>query len=332
MNETKKALIRKTLERHYEAYRQHLRDTDAFEPIACDCKLDKLVIVTSAAPRAAIHGIPGFRFLRRYPVKPPHPGEFVPYKWVARIAGVNSIREVVICYDRQAGWLAPARIIVTARDAIGLQFADVCSVFELLSNPQLVDVEIALDFPINSVIDVAFVERHAIFGKSQPRNVGKHPLYSNYGTRVGSKFVRSYAKFEIQRHRVEPNFHRRDLKRFGIKDIFNLHTLADILPRHIFFAQLSRAKLEQNLHRQDFSIQKQQAILREAEKLERNLCQALKYLRRTARLKNTRRLLSPLDDLNRVVLAAINKWAEEWAANYPVQKVSDYLRQTQSWM
>jgi hypothetical protein len=317
MNETKKARNQKTLERHYQTYRQHLRDTDAFEPIACDCKLDRIVAAASVVPTAAIQNIPGFRLRRRYPVKPQRRGDFVPYGWAARIAGTGSIREVVIYSDRQAKWLAPAKIIVIARDALGLQFADACSVFELLSNPQLIDVEIALDFPINSLVDVAFVERHAIFGKSQPRNVGKNPLYSNYGTRVGSKFVRSYAKFEIQRHRVEPNFHRRDLKRFGIKDIFNLHTLADILPRHIFLAQLSRTKLEQNLHRQDFSIQKQQAILREAEKLERNLCRTLKYLRRTARLKNTRRLLSPLDDLNRVVLAAINKWAAEWAASYP---------------
>lgn len=56
---------RKRQEQGYQAERQQLRDTDTFEPVACDCKLDK-VVIASSAPTAAIHGIPGFRFLLGY--------------------------------------------------------------------------------------------------------------------------------------------------------------------------------------------------------------------------------------------------------------------------
>ena len=90
MIETKKVLTRKTWEVHYEAYRQHLRDTDAFEQLACVGRLDRIVAAASAFPTAAIQQIPGFHLRRRYPVKPPHPGDFVPYKWVARVAGTTA--------------------------------------------------------------------------------------------------------------------------------------------------------------------------------------------------------------------------------------------------
>ena len=322
MNETKRVLNRKASERYYEAYRHHLRDTDAFEQLACVGRLDRIVAAASAVPTAAIQQIPGFHLRRRYPVKPQRQGDFVSYGWVARIAGINSIREVMIYSDRQAKWLAPAKIIVIARDALGLQFPDMCSIFELLTEPQIIDVELACDFATDSIVDVKFVEKHALFGKSRPRNVGTNPLYSSYGRRVGTKFVRSYFKPELNCQRVEFSFHLRDLARFGIKDIFNLHKLGVVLPRHIWFARLSPQKLQQKLYRDGFSIEKQQAILCEAEKLEGNLCQTLKYLRRTARLKNTRRLLVPLDDINRVVLAAISKWAAEWAESYPTQKLT----------
>jgi hypothetical protein len=310
---TKMEHAARTLERRYKNHRQQLHQSAAYEPLTCVCRLDKIVVTTSAVPTDAIQQIQGFQLRRRYPIKPQRVGDFIPYQWLARITATGSIREVVVQYHQQARWLAPARVIIIARDALGLQFADLCSIFELLADPKIIDIEIALDFPIDSIVDVNYVERHAIFGRSEPRNVGQNPLYSNYGRRVGSKFVRSYAKSELSCHRVEFSFHRRDLQRFGIKSLFDFHKFIDILPRHILFAQLSEQKLlQQLLRRKSFGVTKQQKIRRGVKAVQGNQCQTLRYLRRTARLKNTRRLLVPLDETNRVVLEAVKKWSTEW--------------------
>jgi hypothetical protein len=316
---TKMLFAGKALERRYTEERQQRRESGAFEQLTCVCRQDKVVVTASAFAAEAIRRIPGFRLRRIYPVKPQRPGDFVPYQWVARITGTGSIREVVISYDRQARWLAPSRVIIIARDRLGLQFADVCSIFELLADPKIIDVELAFDFPIACIVDVNYVEQYGVFGRSQPRNVSRNPLYSNYGRRVGSKFVRSYAKVEMSCHRVEFGFHLLDLKRFRIKSIFDFHKFIDILPRHILFAQLSKQKLLQQLRRKGFSAKKQQKILRGVKALQGNLCQTLRYLRRTARLKNTRRLLVPLDEVNRVVLEALKKWSAEWSARHPAK-------------
>jgi hypothetical protein len=319
---TKMRLAGMTLERWYTEERQQRRESRAYESLTCVGRLDKIILTVSAAPTDAIQQIPGFQFRRRYPVKPQLPADFTPYGWVSRIMGTGSIREVVIHYDRRASWLAMARVTIIARDRFGLQFADVCSIFELLSDPQIIDVELAFDFPIDSIVDVNYVERHAIFGKSQSRNVGQNPLYSSYGRRVGSKFVRSYAKSELACHRIEFSFHRRDLQRFEIKDIFDVPKLAAILPRHVFFGRLSHKKLLQQLRLKGFSATEQQRILRGVKAVQWNLCQTLRYLRRTARLKNTRRLLVPLDEVNRAVLVALKKWAAEWAGNHHAKKLT----------
>jgi hypothetical protein len=89
------------------------------------------------------------------------------------------------------------------------------------------------------------------------------------------------------------------------------------LPRHILFAQLSKQRVLEQLRRKGFSAKEERRILRGVKALQGNLCLTLRYLRRTARLKNTRRLLVPLDETNRVVLEALKKWNAEWSANPP---------------
>ena len=71
---------------------------------------------------------------------------------------------------------------------------DVLSVLELLPGAKLVLVELAFDFGFKSGVDGEYVRAHALFGKSRPNNVANLRGYDSWGTRRGSKFVRSYYK------------------------------------------------------------------------------------------------------------------------------------------
>jgi hypothetical protein len=71
---------------------------------------------------------------------------------------------------------------------------DVLSVLGLLPDARVVLVELAFDFGPRSGVTGAYVRRHALFGKSRPKNVASFRGYDSWGTRKGAKFVRSYYK------------------------------------------------------------------------------------------------------------------------------------------
>ena len=312
MKRTKKMVAaRRTLERRYRRMRAELDKSGAYEQLACTCKVDRLKLTTSSVPTGGLLGIPGFHMGKQYPAPKKSAEDFVGYKRITRIWGAGSIEEIVIKYDRQAAWLAPCRLEITPRDPTGLRSEDVRGTLEILPDFQIVDLELAFDFPDNSFVDIAFVERHAVFGKSRPRITGTRPTYSSYGRPVGSKSVKSY--FKPPWLRLEFGFHRRDLKRFGIKDVFDFPKLVDVVPNHIFFGRLDRKLLVARLRRGGVRRKKICGILRDISKLRRNLTSQLAYLRRTARLTNARRLVQPMEEMNQVVRVALQTWAAQWS-------------------
>ena len=316
MHRTQKMIAaRRTQERRYIYARTELRKSRAYEPLSCVGKLDRLKLTTSAVPTNALLEIPDFRMGKQYSAPRRKPDDFVGYKRIARIWGAGSIQEIVVKYDKQAAWLAPCRLEISPHDTDGLHPDDVRGVLEILPDFQIVDLELAFDFPDNSSVDIAFVERHGLFGKSRPRVIGKLPTYSSYGRPVGSKSVKSY--FKPPWHRVEFGFHRRDLQRFGIKDIFDFPKLVDIVPRHIFFGRLDKKLLVARLRRGGVRRKKIRAILRDVSTLRRNLASQLAYLRRTVHLANTRRLVQPIEEMNQVVRVALQMWAAEWSQAPP---------------
>ena len=89
--------------------------------------------------------------------------------------------------------------------------------------------------------------------------------------------------------------------------------LATILPRHhIHFAALDDNKLRETLAAQRLPHKTKTAILKSVAESRKSLWSTLRLLRRRWHFVNVRRLLSPLPEMNAVVLAALNEWATQW--------------------
>lgn len=114
--------------------------------------------------------------------------------------------------------------------------------------------------------------------------------------------------------RVELELRSPFLRHYGIKDPFDFHTLAQILPgRHIEFARFNEKKLVARLRRMGFRPRKAWEIVEDVRLLEGDVWATLNYLRQEVGLVNTRRFLDSLDT-NDVIIAALGAWAAQWPA------------------
>jgi hypothetical protein len=112
--------------------------------------------------------------------------------------------------------------------------------------------------------------------------------------------------------RVELELQSRFLRHYEIKDPFDFHKLAQILPgRHIEFARFNEKKLVARLRGMGFSPKKVWEIVEDVRLLQGDVWATLNYLRQELRMTNTRRLLDPLDT-NDLVLDALREWAAMW--------------------
>ncbi len=296
----------KDLQRRYLKERRDLRQDGNYEPVRCDVKLDRIIITAREVPLQAVCAIPGYR------AKPPRRLWRKLYSVVDRILGADSIRKIIIESVPNAGWLPKFRITIEPRDETGLLFADLCLILELLTHFKIVLIEISLDFPLRSVVDPWFVRRHLLCGKTRMR-VGPIALHEKWGTSRSSKVVRSYGKIEILRFRIELQLHSRFLRQHGINHTSDFAKLATILPRkHVYFASLDGKKLREQLKRSRLSHKTQTEILKAVAKSRNSLWSTLRLLRSKWHFTNVRRLLTPLAEMNQIVIAALNEWATQW--------------------
>lgn len=304
---------RETLVRRYKTMRDQFRKTGEYDPLQCEAKIHRVELTVvifplNAFPWKAFGRLPGARLLD------PERLWNQTYGFVRRIRCTGGIREIAVEYQRRSHWADPFRITIIPRHRAGLQFEDLNAVLQFLPNFKFVVIEVAFDFPITSIVDVRFVEEHALFGRSWPRFVGINPLHDSWGTRKAAKFVRSYARFDTDYHRVELELHSRFLRQHRIDDIQDFPRLVKILvPNHIHFAQLDQRRLIEQLRRNGMDSRKRQNVVEQLQDREEDcLCDLLKYLRRRVLLKNVRRLLNPVDEINRAIREAIDKWARTW--------------------
>jgi hypothetical protein len=305
----KRLLAQLAFEAYYIANRQELRESQLYDVLTCDCKIDRVVVTASDVSLDAIAGIPG------YERKKPRPLWGQSYRVATPINGSGSVRHVVIESERTKPCFPRYRIVIEPRDDSGLQAQDLTLILGLLTAPKIQLAEVAFDFPFGSVVDTEFVENHGVFGKSNPRRVGRIPAYDSWGSRKSAKLVKSYFKAEISAHRVELEVHAPDLRRYGINDAFGFQKFAKILPgHHIFFGKLNHPALVRQLVRDGFSPEQIRAIRNKVRNLEWNLSAALSYLRKDVGLTNVRRILTPLNDVNLVVRQGLEKCLAQWPA------------------
>jgi len=231
---------------------------------------------------------------------------------VTRIYGTGSVREIVVLWDPNTGWLPRFRITIIPGDETGLLYADLCLILELLPRFKIVLLEIALDFPLKSILDTAFVRQHILSGKTWLR-IGGTALHQRWATARSAKIVRAYVKFEASSFRIEFQLQARFLRKHGINHASDFPKLAAIIPRHhIYFAAIDAKKLRAYLQRGGLSHQTRTEILKMVAKNQKSLWSTLRLLRRKYRFANVRRLLSPHPDINEIISAALKQWAAQW--------------------
>jgi hypothetical protein len=296
----------KALQRRYLEERRELSRAGNYEPVRCEAKLDRIVLTANAIPLQALCGIPGYR------AKQPKRLWRKLYSVVNRIRGTGSIREVMVESVPAVRWLARYRITIIPRDETGLLLEDFRFILELIAEFKLVLIEIALDFPLRSVVDASFVQSHALFGKTWMR-AGGGALYERWGSHRSSKIARAYAKFEASSFRIELQLHSRFLRKHQINHASDFPKLATILPRHhLYFASLEDKRLREHLERSGLPHETRIEILKAVAKSRKSLWSTLRLLRQKWHFVNVRRLISPLPEMNAVVLAALNEWATHW--------------------
>jgi hypothetical protein len=296
----------KTLQRRYLQARVELRRAGSYEPIRCDVKTDRIEFTANAVSLQALCSIPGYRAKKTKRLWRQL------YREVTRIYGTGSIRKIIIESVPNVGWLSKFRVTLIPRDDTGLLFQDLCLILELIPKFKLVLIEIALDFPLDCIVDTPFVRRHLLCGKTRMR-VGGNALHERWGSARSAKIVRAYAKFEASAFRIELELRSRFLCKHQISHAHDFPKLATILPRHhIFFAAIDDNKLRQHLQRSSLPHRTKTEILKTVAESRKSLWSTLRLLRRKWRFANVRRLLSPLPEMNGIVVAALNEWAKQW--------------------
>jgi hypothetical protein len=152
--------------------------------------------------------------------------------------------------------------------------------------------------------------------------VGGTALHQRWGSARSSKVVRAYAKFEASSFRIEFQLNARFLRQHGIDHVSDFAKLATILPRHhIHFAAIDHGKLRNQLQRSSLPHKTKTEILSAVTTNRKSLWATLRLLRRKWHFVNARRLLSPLPELNGIVLSALNKWVEQWQTHSSLRAV-----------
>jgi hypothetical protein len=157
----------------------------------CIAKLDRLRLVCTQDPTPALKLVPGFQSLNSHFIRRPAAGKFQAYGRVHWFGCRKSRMKFLIESERREKWIKPYRVTLFADDRQGLLPSEVFSVLEVLPDFQLTLIELAFDFR-GGVVNRRFVRNHALFGKSQPRPSVEGTDY--WGTRAGTKFVRTYQK------------------------------------------------------------------------------------------------------------------------------------------
>ena len=278
----------------------------------CEVRLDRMEMTASEVDESLILGIPGVRRGRNEFIRRKDPKQFLPYTRRTPYTTTGSIRQIVVLSEPSMPHIAPCKVSLIARDETGLQRNDVLSFLEFLPDSRIVLVELAFDFGFRSGMDGEFLRKHALFGKSRPNQVGVRRGWDCWGTRKGTKFVRSYFKPQLGVHRVELELHRKFLRRHGIKDIFDFNRLVETVPQHnILFAKLDTSRVVRHLRNAGHGPHEIPRILERVSEREGDLYTQCAVLRKRGRLPNVRRALVPLGT-NELILRALKKWAAQW--------------------
>jgi hypothetical protein len=278
----------------------------------CVVRGDAISFACEAVDIEALRAHPKFHCFFEGRIERREPDEFQPYGRIARFESRQTNSQFWLYMQPQFRHLAPWRLTYFPDDQLGLRPEEIASMLEAVTKPKIARMEVAFDFGPGSGVDSAYVRQSFVSGKSQTRSVREVANLDHWGSRKGTKFIRSYFKQEIGAQHVEIQFNGRFLRKHQIDDVFQFRRLVTLLPRrHLYFARLDDQKLIHYLRARGVATERIFQILRRVATLDWNLCATLNHLRRHVHVTNVRRLLVPLKT-NRLVEEALATWAAMW--------------------
>jgi hypothetical protein len=220
--------------------------------LACRVKLDRFQFKAEVSAGARTPAIPGYRVVSDSLVR-----SQTTIKTYARVREyVNSITGTRIFLQHQPllPGLSPFKATVIGYDCRRLSRREIQQIVRAFRSYQLLLVEVAWDFSPRSGVDIEFVLRHGVFGKSHPHSSRLFADRALYGSRKTGKLVRCYRKKELDAFRVEVEVHSSWLRRYGIVTILDVWKLpASLFPKHIRFVNVNWMALRKHLSRRGLS-------------------------------------------------------------------------------
>jgi hypothetical protein len=156
-------------------------------------KIDRVQIVSWARqgwkpPRR----LKGFQRTRDSFVRPQT--DIPTYERCSHYQGIENDAKIYWQYYRRSSFLKPWKITIVADDKIGLSYDEIDTVLNRCRFWHFLTIEVAIDFSHSTGVDMNFVRRHALLGKSRRRRKHQIDGILYFGTRKSDKLVRCYDK------------------------------------------------------------------------------------------------------------------------------------------
>jgi hypothetical protein len=267
--------------------------------------LDRLQALAEASGRTGTPHILGFRVVRDNYIR-----QQTTQKAYARVREyLNPLTgtRLFVQYQPQLPGLPAFKITIIGVDERNLSLREVRQVMLAFPHYRLLLVEVAFDFRPESKIDLEFVRRHALFGKSHPNFSRMFPTSARYGGRKSHKLVRSYWKEKLNSFRIELELHSSWLRQNNIARLEDLRKLAgSLFPNHIRFVHVDWRRVRRYLSRRGLRVAQ---IILEAKGRSGSIHDVLAYLRSGAGVTNVHRFLVT-GDANDEIQRSLKKWSQ----------------------
>jgi hypothetical protein len=275
--------------------------------LTCRVKFDRFQVLAQLPVGARPPEISGYQVVRDSFVRSQTTTQT--YARVRELLNPTSGTQIFIQYHPALPGLSPFKLTLVSDDRKTMPLEEIRRILGRFTRHRFSLVEVAWDFQPTSGIDLCFVRRCALFGKSR-RNISRlYALSALYGSRKGQKLVRCYSKKELNSFRVELELHSAWLRRYGISQLEDLRKLpASLFPNHFRFVDLDWKRLEKCLlHR---GLQAAQ-IIEEAKQKSDSIHGVLWFLRRSAGVNNAHRFL--VDGYgNQTIQESLKKWSQQF--------------------
>jgi hypothetical protein len=155
-------------------------------------------------------------------------------------------------------------------------------------------------------VNAKFLKRHLRCGKARMRWTPRFPEAVWFGAPSSEHFLRGYEKPRVG-FRVEIQFNRPAIKKYGLEDLNEWRNLPEVVSSHLQFVRVDWPRLRRYLDRRPRT---SQTIFRRARVLHGNLDELMRFLQQVL-VSNPTRFLVPMP-LNARISAALRRLRRQW--------------------